>query len=161
MAERDTDHQTTEFAFFLKPFSEQLHILKNKGARHVQPEEVAKEIRTHGLTALPGELEIWLCDFLEEKIENRGRNGLSEIEKSITARKVRLIYSGVRAALCGDSGIPEELHKLLNQAEPEFDSADALSDKAWKAVSYYFYGNCGHHKKLKNLAGKFAPSASK
>ncbi|MES0863741.1 hypothetical protein ABLN87_15435 [Ruegeria sp. SCPT10] len=161
MSKRDSADQTTEFAFDVKPFSEQLHILKDKGARHVEPEEVAEEIRKHGLNAMPRELEAWLCNFLDGKIEKRGRKGLSDSEKLFKARRVRLIHSAIRAAWRGDSDVPDEVYELLNEVEPEFDDADAESVKAWKAVSYFFHGHCGHQKDLSNLAGEFAPSASK
>jgi len=161
VTEDDGKKSEIEFNLQVIPFSEQLSILRNSGLRDVDPKAVSAEIRKHGVSQLPEELKTWLCAFLDNNIETRGRKGHSDIENKLLGLHARLLYRGVRASQKNAADAPPEISELIAELKPETAKSSSKSEAAWMVVSYMMEGNTGHHKKISNLAGSATSKVKK
>lgn len=137
----------------LRPFAEALHYIEQGEPEKVDPTSIAAEIRVHGIAALPRAAELWLCDYLEGNIETRGRKGLSPLERRLIGRHASHCYDAIRKAQKNDpDALPAAVDIYRKHAQKASDSY-SLSETVWKIVSIMLYGQPGHHKVLRNLAG--------
>lgn len=151
------DSKTNDYpirpAVDLCPFASALHHIEQGEPEKVDPVDVANELREHGASELPAELLSWLCDHLEGSIETRGRKGESPLERRVVGLHAAHCYDAIRKAQKGDPDALPEVVSICQTYAPEIEDSYSHSETDWMIVSCMLYGQPGHHKKLRNLAG--------
>ncbi|MCK8465189.1 hypothetical protein MUY35_15120 [Aliiroseovarius sp. S1339] len=137
----------------LRPFASALRHIEQGEPEKVDPVDIASELREHEASELPPELLGWICDYLEGSIETRGRKGESPLERRVVGLHAAHCYDAIRKAQKGDPDALPEAVSMNNTYAPEVEDSYSPSEAAWMIVSYMLYGQPGHHKKLRNLAG--------
>ena len=151
------DAEKNRILIKLAPYTKIQRDLRDGLASRIDVADLASEIREHGIDAMPEEVVGFLCDHLEGKIDKRGRKGLGLTDKRLTARRAALFYRAVRAAQQNPDNADETIRELIEEKSHKFPKPITDGEVAWRIVSFLFYGNDGHHRKLANLVSKHAP----
>lgn len=148
-----TDDCPIRPALDLRPFASALHHIEQGEPEKVDPVDVANELREREASELPPELLGWLCDYLEGSIETRGRKGESPLERRVVGLHAAHSYDAIRKAQKDDPDALPEAVNIWRSWASETRGSYSPSETAWMIVSCMLYGQPGHHKKLRNLAG--------
>lgn len=97
----------------LRPFARALHHMEQGEPSKIDPADVEADIREHGVSALPAELESWLCDYLAGSIETRGRKGESPLERRVVGLHASQCYDAIRKAQRGDPDVLPEAVRII------------------------------------------------
>ena len=144
----------TKFAIRLAPYANILSKLEQGRASEIDPGLLAAEIREHGFATMPADVQSYLCDFLNGNVEKRGRKGRSATEKKLESLRAQSFYEILRDVQSGAKDVfpgAVEIYKLLRD---DIEDAYSPSEFVWRMVAVVMRGNQGHHKAVKNLAGK-------
>lgn len=146
--------KSTRFAIRLVPYASVAHYLKHGRASDIDPVLLAAEIREHGLEKMPAEVQAHLCDVLEGNVEKRGRKGTSAIERQLEASRARDLYKSLREVQSGAEDPFPAADEIYQTLHDKIDDAYSPSEFIWRMVAILMRGNQGHHKAVKNMAGK-------
>ena len=157
----DGEEPEPKFIVETRPFSEIEYLLIQGLERRIDLKMLGAQIRRHGSKALPAKVEAFLCDFLEGKIEKRGRIGLGEKEKAIYAARLAMFYRAAQAALTDAVDADPLIVDVVEDIQRIFAPAIANSEVAWRVVSTLEFGHDGHHRSLANFVSNHAPLRQK
>jgi hypothetical protein len=143
-----------KFAFTISPYASISHKLKHGRASEIDPVLLAAEIREHGFMTMPAEVQTYLCDFLEGNVEKRGRKGKSDIESQLESCRAQDLYKSLREAQSGAEDAFPAAVDIYEALDDRIEDAYSPSEAIWRMVAILMRGNQGHHKAIKNLAGK-------
>jgi len=138
----------------MSPYTSISHKLKHGRASGIDPVLLAAEIREHGFTTMPAEVQAYLCDFLEGNVEKRGRKGKSDIESRLEGLRAQDFYKSLREAQSGAEDAFPAAVEIYETLRDDIEEAYSPSEAIWRMVAILMRDNEGHHKVVKNLAGK-------
>jgi hypothetical protein len=148
-----------EFVVRYAPYARILHKLEQGRASEVDPSALAAEIREHGFVQMPGQVQSFLYDVLEGKVEMRGRKGKTRAENRLEGLRAQSFYESLREVQKGADNVFPAAVELYKSLCDDIEEAYSPSEFVWRMVAVLMRGSQGHHKAIKNLAGK-AQSAS-
>ena len=154
MAGKQSRKSSTRFAIRFVPYATIIYKLEQGQASEIDPGLLAAEIREHGFATMPAEVQSFLCDFLNGNVEKRGRKGKTATEKGLEGLRAQSFYETLRDVQSGAKDVfpgAVEIYKLLRD---DIEDAYSPSEIVWRMVAVVMRGNQGHHKAVKNLAGK-------